>query len=220
MFPGFIIVVVFVYGSPESEIDCEQTQGRALHLRPSLLPVIVMALTATPYKVDLSLSDLDREVYENLRFTVARHPSETEERLAARLLAHALWYGESLTFGRGLSDVDEPALWEKSLDNRTLHWIEVGQPDAERLIWCSRRAERVSLLVYGNRRVWEGRVVPSVTALGNLNIAALSQEPLIALADDLPRAIKWSVMISEDTLFVTDERGQHELQVEWLQGER
>ena len=179
-----------------------------------------MALTATPYKVDFSLSDLDREVYENLRFTVARHPSETEERLIARLLAYALWYGEELAFGRGLSDVDEPALWEKSLDNRTLHWIEVGQPDAERLVWCSRRAERVSLLVYGNRRVWEGRVVPGVAVLNNLSIAALPQEPLTALAGGLPRAIKWSVMISEDTLFITDKQGQHELQLEWLQGSR
>ena len=179
-----------------------------------------MALTSTPYKADLSLSDLDRDVYATLRFTVARHPSETEERLVSRLLAYALWYAESLAFGRGLSDVDEPALWEKSLDDRILHWIEVGQPDSERLTWCSRRAAQVSLLVYGNRRVWETRILPSVSTLGNLNIAALPQAPLGALAEDLPRSIKWAVMISEDTLFVTDERGQHELPLEWLQGGR
>ena len=53
--------------------------------------------------------------------------------MAVRLLAYALWYNENLSFGRGLSDVDEAALWEKSLDDRVLHWIEVGQPDAERL---------------------------------------------------------------------------------------
>ena len=101
-----------------------------------------MALSATPYKVDVNLTDLDRNVYETLRFTVARHPSETEERMCARLIAYLLWYNEALAFGRGLSDVDEPALWEKSLDGRVLHWIEVGLPDAERLTWCSRRAER------------------------------------------------------------------------------
>ncbi len=92
-----------------------------------------MALQSTPYKVELNLTDIDRNVYENLRFTVARHPSETEERLCVRLIAYALWYHEQLAFGRGLSDVDEPALWEKSLDDRVLHWIEVGQPDAERI---------------------------------------------------------------------------------------
>jgi len=69
-----------------------------------------MALQATPYKVQLNITDTDLGVYENVRMTVARHPSETEERLAVRLLAYALWYHERLTFGRGLSDVDEPAL--------------------------------------------------------------------------------------------------------------
>ena len=112
-----------------------------------------MALQATPYKVEINLTDLDRHVYQDLRFTVARHPSETEERLVARLIAYVLWYDEKLAFGRGLSDVDEPALWEKSLDDRVLHWIEVGQPDAERITWCSRRAERFSLVAYGNLRV-------------------------------------------------------------------
>ncbi|GAB2802113.1 YaeQ family protein [Halomonas shantousis] len=179
-----------------------------------------MALSSTPYKVELSLTDLDRGVYENQRFTVARHPSETEERLVVRLLAHALWYAEQLAFGRGLSEVDEPALWEKSLDGRILHWIEVGQPDAERLTWCSRRAERVSLLAYGNLRVWETKVLPGVASLNNVHVATLPQEPLTELARDLPRSIKWNLMISEGTLFVTDERGQHELQPQWRQGER
>ncbi len=96
-----------------------------------------MAQPSTTYKFELNLTDLDRGVYENVRQTIARHPSETEERMAVRLLAYALWYNENLSFGRGLSDVDEAALWEKSLDDRVLHWIEVGQPDAERLTWCS-----------------------------------------------------------------------------------
>ena len=179
-----------------------------------------MALSATPYKADISLTDLDRGVYETLRFTVARHPSETEERLAVRLLAYVIWYNEQLAFGRGLSDVEEPSLWEKSLDDRVLHWIEVGQPDAERLTWCSRRTERTSLLAYGSLRVWEGKVVSAVKNLKNLNIAAVPQEVLETLAADMPRAIKWDVMISEGTVFVTDDRGQHEVQLQWLLGER
>lgn len=101
-----------------------------------------MAQPSTTYKFELNLTDLDRNVYENVKQTIARHPSETEERMTVRLLAYAFWYNELLAFGRGLSDVDEPALWEKSLDDRVLHWIEVGQPDADRLTWCSRRTER------------------------------------------------------------------------------
>lgn len=179
-----------------------------------------MALPSTTYKIELNLTDMDRSVYENLRFTVARHPSETEERLAARLIAYALFYHEQLAFGRGLSDVDEPALWEKSLDDRVLHWIEVGQPDADRLTWCSRRTERTSLLAYGSLRVWESKVVGAVKNLKNLNIAAVPQEVLEVLATDMPRSIKWDVMISEGTVFVTDDRGQHEVQLQWLLGER
>ncbi|WP_271408995.1 YaeQ family protein [Pseudomonas sp. Q1-7] len=179
-----------------------------------------MALQATPYKVELNLTDLDRSVYENLRFTVAKHPSETEERLAVRLIAYALWYHEQLSFGRGLSDVDEPALWEKSLDDRVLHWIEVGQPDAERITWCSRRTERFSLVAYGNLRVWQTKVLDGVRSLKNINVVAVGQEALEELARDLPRSVSWSVMISDGTLFVTDERGQHEVPLEWLAGER
>ncbi|MBB3101995.1 YaeQ family protein [Azomonas macrocytogenes] len=179
-----------------------------------------MALQATPYKVELNLTDIDHSVYENQRFTVARHPSETEERLGARLLAYALWYGKSLAFGRGLSDVDEPALWEKSLDERVLHWIEVGQPDAERLTWCSRRAERVSLLAYGSLRVWEGKVLGAVKNLKNLSVVAVDSAALIELTRDLPRSLQWGVMISDGALFVTDEHGQHEIPLQWLLGER
>ncbi|MGX5723724.1 YaeQ family protein [Metapseudomonas otitidis] len=179
-----------------------------------------MALQATPYKVELNLTDLDRGVYETLRFTVARHPSETEERLAVRLIAYGLWYHEQLAFGRGLSDVDEPALWEKSLDDRVLHWIEVGQPDAERITWCSRRCERFSLLAYGSLRVWQTKVLDSVRNLKNINVVAVGQEALEELARDLPRSISWTLMISDGSLFITDERGQHDVPLEWLIGER
>lgn len=179
-----------------------------------------MALPATPYKVECNLSDMDRGVYESLRFTVARHPSETEERLGARLIAYALWYNERVAFGRGLSDVDEPALWEKSLDDRILHWIEVGQPDAERLTWCSRRAERLSLLAYGNTRVWQERVLSGVKNLKNLAIVVVDSEALVAVTRDLPRTIQWDIMISDGALFVTDGRGQHELPLHWLLGAR
>lgn len=179
-----------------------------------------MALQATPYKVNLALSDVDRGVYESIRMTVARHPSETEQRLCARVLAYGLWYEERLAFGRGLSDVDEPALWHKSLDDRILHWIEVGQPDAERLTWCSRRAERVSLLAYGNTRVWASKLLPAVAGLKNLSIAVLPVEPLDMLAAELPRTLEWGMMITDGVIYLSDAGRQLELPLEWLQGER
>jgi uncharacterized protein YaeQ len=159
-----------------------------------------MAQPSTTYKFELNLTDLDRSVYESVKQTIARHPSETEERMTVRLLAYALFYNEQLAFGRGLSDV--------------------GQPDADRLTWCSRRTERTSLLAYGSLRVWEGKVVPVATNLKNVHIAAVPQEVLETLAKDMPRVIKWDVMISEGTVFVTDDRGQHEVQLQWLVGGR
>lgn len=179
-----------------------------------------MALQATPYKVNLNLSDVDRDVYENVRMTVARHPSETEQRLAARVLAYGLWYHERLEFGRGLSDVDEAAIWQKSLDGRIEHWIEVGQPDSDRLTWCSRRAERVSLLVYGSTRVWGPKVLAGVGTLKNLSIAVLPEQPLTELCQKVNRTIDWGLMIADDVLYVSNADEQRELTLEWLQGNR
>ena len=179
-----------------------------------------MAQRATPYKIHLDLSDTDRGIYDTLRMTVARHPSETEERMVARILAYALWYEEALAFGRGLSDVDEPALWLKSLDEQILHWIEVGRPSADRLLWCARRYPRVSLLAYGNLRGWDSSVLSSVAGLGNLHIAQVPQEPLDLLAIDLPRTIEWGLMITDDVIYVGDADQQHELPLVWLQGSR
>ena len=179
-----------------------------------------MALKSTPYKIQLNLTNIDQGIYEDLRLTIARHPSEKEQRLATRVLAYALWYHEQLAFGRGLSDADEPALWQKALDGRIEHWIDIGQPDAERLIAASRRSERCSLLVYGQNRVWAGKILPAVRQQKNLHIAVLPQEPLEALASELPRSIDWSVMISDGVLYVSDEKTQHEFALEWLQGER
>lgn len=179
-----------------------------------------MAQPSTTYKFELNLTDIDRNIYQSVKQTIARHPSETEERMAVRLLAYALWFNEQLAFGRGLSEVDEPALWEKSLDDRILHWIEVGQPDLERLTWCSRRTERTSLLAYGSLRVWETKVVAGAKSLKNVSIAAVPQDVLEVLATDMPRVIKWDVMISDGEVFVTDDRGQHEVKLQWLAGER
>ncbi len=179
-----------------------------------------MALRATPYKVHLELSDTDRGVYESLHMTVARHPSETEERLATRILAYGLWYEEHLAFGRGLSDVDEPALWSKSLDGQIEHWIEVGRPSAERLVWCARRYPRVSLLAYGNHQTWASGVLPQVAGMHNLQIAVLPQAPLDQLSSELPRSIDWGLMITDDVLYVSRDEQQHELPLQWLQGGR
>jgi uncharacterized protein YaeQ len=95
-----------------------------------------MALKATIHKVELAVSDMDRGYYATHALTLARHPSETSERLMVRLLAFALYAGESLEFGRGLSADDEPTLWKKDLTGNIEHWIDVGLPTSA---CCARR---------------------------------------------------------------------------------
>ncbi len=174
-----------------------------------------MALSSTPYRVRISLSDTDRGLYGEHSFTIARHPSETELRMTARLLAWGLWWDERLAFGRGLSDVDEPALWRHSLDGQIEHWIDVGRPDADRMTRAARHQSRASVLAYGPVEVWRDTVVPRVMQQPGLEIAVLPPEAE-SLADDLPRKIDWSLMISDDVLYVGDSAGQHELPLAWL----
>src|SRR5512136_652890 len=109
-----------------------------------------MALPSTIYRTTIQLSDIDRGVYETLQASVARHPSETEERLVARLLASALCYEDGLQFTRGICVGEEPDLWSIGPDGRVTLWVEVGLPEPERLIKAARHVERVVLLACGS----------------------------------------------------------------------
>ena len=102
-----------------------------------------MALGATIYNFDVDLADSDRQVYESLALKIARHPSESEEYLVARLLAYLLEYAEGIEFSRGVSDPDEPAIALRDLTGAIKVWIDIGAPDAARLHKASKAADRV-----------------------------------------------------------------------------
>ncbi|MCC5880032.1 MAG: YaeQ family protein [Idiomarina sp.] len=172
-----------------------------------------MALQATPYKVSLDISDMDRGVYETVKVTVARHPSETELRLVARIIAYAMFYHEHLAFGRGLSDTDEAALWQLSLDGQIEHWIDVGQPDADRITKSSRRAPKMSVLAYGNTRIWAEKLLPKVNDLKQVCILALPEPEHAELAASIGRNIHWGVMMTDGVLFVSNGDSQVELKL-------
>src|SRR5512140_468646 len=99
-----------------------------------------MALQATVYNFDVELTDTDRQVYESLALRVARHPSESEEYLVARLLAYLLEYTEGIEFSRGVSDPDEPTIAVRDLTGAITTWIDIGTPDAARLHKASKAA--------------------------------------------------------------------------------
>jgi len=92
-----------------------------------------MASNATIYKVYLEIADMDRQYFQDHALTLARHPSETEERMMVRVLAFALHADEALSFGRGVGTENEPALWQRDLTGGIDCWIEIGQPDEKTL---------------------------------------------------------------------------------------
>ena len=112
-----------------------------------------MALKSTIFRATLNVSDLDRGYYAEHGLTIARHPSETDERAMVRVLAFALHADERLLFGKGISTDDEPALWLKDDTGRILKWIEVGLPDERLLRRAAGRADEVIVLAYGGRTV-------------------------------------------------------------------
>jgi uncharacterized protein YaeQ len=121
-----------------------------------------MALNATIYKVELQISDMDRHYYASHALTLARHPSETEERLMVRVLAFALYADERLEFGKGLSSEDEPDLWRKDRSGEIEQWIDLGQPDEQRIRKACGRARQVIVVNYGGRAAdvwWEKNAV-------------------------------------------------------------
>ena len=108
-----------------------------------------MALGATIHTFDVRLADVDRGVYEEVMLRVARHPSETDTFMLTRVLAYCLEYEEGIAFSEGISSTDEPAVLVRDLTGRLTAWIEIGAPDAERLHYGSRLADRT--VVYTHR---------------------------------------------------------------------
>ena len=146
-----------------------------------------MALKATIFKAELQISDMDRHYYATHALTIARHPSETDERMMVRVLAFGLFAAEDLSFTRGISDTDEPDLWRKDLTGAIEQWIEIGQPDERRLLKAAGKAREVVVLCFGDhgaRLWWEGVAKPleRVKNLKVINLPAAASQALARLA--------------------------------------
>jgi uncharacterized protein YaeQ len=113
-----------------------------------------MALTATIHHVQVTLSDVDRAVYEKLDLRLARHPSESARYLLTRLLAYCLSYEEGIAFSKGgLSSTDEPPISVRDATGILLAWIDIGAPSAERLHKAAKAARRVALFTHVEPRL-------------------------------------------------------------------
>jgi uncharacterized protein YaeQ len=165
-----------------------------------------MALKATVYRAELAISDIDRGYYETHALTLARHPSETEERLMIRLLAFAMHADERLEFGRGLSAEDEPDLWLKEDNGEISLWIDVGLPDERRLRRAAGRARALKLLTYGERAavIWWRKNETSLARLETLAVHQLPDESVKGLAGLAARAMKLQVTLQDGQVSVSD----------------
>jgi uncharacterized protein YaeQ len=146
------------------------------------------------HRFEIALADVDRGVYADLDVRVARHPSEDVPYLLTRVLAYALEHKEGLTFSKGLSEADEPALWLRHGDGRVLEWIEVGAPAAERLHRASKHAERV--VVYCHRRpdMLQQRCAKERVHKGDqIRVVKVPTALLDALEPKLDRNNKWDL---------------------------
>ena len=163
-----------------------------------------MALQATVYNFDIELTDHDRGVYESLALRVARHPSESEEFLIARVLAYLLEYAEGIAFSRGVSDPDEPAIGIRDLTGAITTWIDIGTPDAARLHKASKAAGRVVVYTHKDPRPFLDRLAgEKIHRADTLELYALDRALVGGLVARLDRRVAWSVSVSDRELYVS-----------------
>ena len=158
-----------------------------------------MALKATVFRAELQVSDMDRNYYATHALTLARHPSETDERLMVRLLAFAMHADDRLEFGRGLSSDDEPDLWLKSRSGEIELWIDLGQPDDSRIRKACGRAGQVVVINYSGRGadIWWDKIASSLTRCGNLTVIDIAADTVAELAALADRGMRLQCMIQD-----------------------
>lgn len=162
-----------------------------------------MALKSIIYKAELQVSDMDRHYYQAHALTIARHPSETDERMMVRVAAFALHASEALVFAKGLSDVDEPDLWEKDPTGAIRLWVDVGQPDERRLLKACGRAEHVITYAYGpTTKIWWGQIARKLDRARNLTVFHLPPDTSQSLAALTKRTMQLQVTIDDGQMWL------------------
>lgn len=164
-----------------------------------------MAIKATIYKADLSIADMDRNYYQEHSLTIARHPSETDERVMIRVLAYALHADPALAFTKDLFDVDEPALWLKDLTGAIDLWIEVGQPDEKRLLKAAGRAEKVIVYSYSaTSSIWFKGIANKIERAKNVSVINIPADISAQLQKMASRSMALQCTIQDGQVWLTD----------------
>ncbi|MGL5285683.1 Uncharacterized conserved protein YaeQ, suppresses RfaH defect [Aeromonas sp. RU39B] len=178
-----------------------------------------MALKATVFKAQISLSDMDRGLYQDYSLTLARHPSETDERMMIRLAAFAWHAAERLEFTKGLCADDEPELWQKSYSDEIELWIDLGLPDERRIRKACNRSREVVLYTYGGRgvQVWWKQNQGKLSQYDHLSVIDLPEAQTQALAALAERTMQITCTISDGQLWFSTGQGEVTLEPVILQ---
>ncbi|KPC52092.1 YaeQ family protein [Amantichitinum ursilacus] len=175
-----------------------------------------MALKATIYKADLNISDMDRGYYASHNLTIARHPSETDERMMLRVLAFACHASETLAFGRGISDEDDAAVWQKSLIDEVELWIDLGLPDDKRIRKLSQRSQQAWIYAYGSGKtaeMWFEANRATIQRFDNLHVVHVSGDTMAGLAAMAERTMQLQCTIQDAEVWLSDDKTN--LQISW-----
>lgn len=183
-----------------------------------------MAIKSTVFKANLAIADIDHHYYADHSLTLARHPSETDERMMVRLAALALNAHEvqslcagdaTLAFGAGLSDPDDPDVCVRDFTGRPRVWIEVGQPEDKPLIKACGKADEVRVYAFHHAaEIWWRGMENKVSRPANLSVWRIPTEASQALAALAQRGMQLQATIQEGGLMLSD--GSRSVEVECL----
>ncbi|PCI03535.1 MAG: hypothetical protein COB79_00735 [Zetaproteobacteria bacterium] len=165
-----------------------------------------MAIKSTIYKADIQVSNMDTYYFEEHNLTLARHPSENEERMMIRLLAFALNAHEYMAFTKGLCADDEPDLWQKSLSDEIEVWIDLGQPDEKRVRKACGRAKQVIIYTYNYRSAltWWEQVKSKLTRFENLKVVVIDDDAFSAMGAMAKRNMQLQYTIQDGEVLLSD----------------
>ena len=174
-----------------------------------------MAIKPTIFKFRISLSDLSRDYYDTLNLTIAQHPSETTERMMTRVLAYCINAQEFLTFTKGLSNVDEPDIWARTLDEQISLWIDIGEPAFDRIKKACRQAQAVKVYSFNTKSdVWWDQDASKFNQLA-ASYYRFEWSDILTLAQLVERTMDFSVTITDDSAYIATNLG--ECEVPWIQ---
>lgn len=170
-----------------------------------------MALKSTIYKIDLNIADMDRQYYAQHSLTLAKHPSETDERVMVRLIAFTLFANESLIFGKGLSDDEEPDLWQKDLTGAIQLWIDVGLPTEKDIRKACGKSAKVAVVLYGGRiaDMWWDQNSKGLLKLNNLTVINLPETQ--ELAKLAAKSINISCTVQDGEVLLSHDSGSFDI---------